>query len=98
MRVDRPGAEIAGDRGESEVVGGNEADGAPIQQSAQDAGGTRQSIVRVGAVKQLVEQEQDRPRGGSIGDVADARDLGEKSRSTLLQRVLDSQRGADVHR
>ena len=70
-----------------------------IQQASQDARRADEAVVRVGAVKQLVEQEQQRRRSTRhVGDLANARDLRVESRPAFLQRVLDAQRRADGER
>ena len=72
-------------------------DRAAIDEARRTPAAPISAVVRVGAVKQLVEQEQQRRRSrGEIGELADAGDLRVEARSSLLQRVLDAQRRADA--
>jgi len=52
--------ERVGHGSDGQIVRGDEADGAAIQQAAQHAGCACEPIVRVGPVEELVEQEQQR--------------------------------------
>ena len=70
LEVDVRGARAprgVGDPVEREVVGGDEADGAAREQAAHDRLGADAPVVRVGAVQDLVEQEQERRRARRRG-------------------------------
>ncbi len=90
------GRELVGDLGQGQVVGGHEADRAQVDQAADDPFGADASIVRVGAVEELVKQEEQRQRSaGTIDHLAHPGDLGVKPRAAGLERILDAERGAD---
>ena len=61
-----------------------------LDQRADDGLRADAAIVRVGAVEDLVEQEQHRPRAARrLDDGADAENLRVEARVARLQRVLD---------
>ncbi len=57
-----PRGEAAGDLGQGQVVGGEEADGPPVDQATDDRLGPLEPVVRVRPVEDLVDQEQQRGR------------------------------------
>src|SRR5712692_3216297 len=82
-----------------QVVGGNQANGAAIQKATQHGGGADEPIVRIGAVEELVEEEQKRyGTDRKIGKLPDPRDLCVETRAPLLQRILDAKSGTDRQR
>ena len=69
--------EGVGDTREGEVVGGDQAERPACQKPANHGLGADAAIVRVGAVEDLVEQEQDGKRAlREAHDLAQPRDLG----------------------
>ncbi len=89
------GREVVGDLGQGQVVRGDQADRAAVDQAADDRLGADAAIVRVGAVEQLVEQEQERQRPArEVDQLAHAGDLGVEPRSAGLKRILDAERRA----
>jgi hypothetical protein len=73
-----------------------EADGAALEQPAQDALRADAPVVRVGAAEQLVDQKQRRDGPArEVDDLPQPGDLRVEARAPLLQRVVDPQRAAD---
>ena len=90
------GRESVADLGQGQVVGRYKADRAQIDQAADDRFGPDASIVRVGAVEQLVEQEeQGEWSAGAHDDLTHPGDLGIKPRAAGLERILDPESGTD---
>ena len=81
---------LSADVGEGEIVRADEADGAACQQSADDAFGSDEAVFRVCALKEFVEQEEDRGMFfGEVADVAQAGDLGVEAGAAFLEGVVD---------
>src|SRR5580692_6192955 len=77
-------------------MGGHEASGAALEQTADDRLGSDASVMRVGAVQDLVEQkEHGRRAAGPIDDLLEAKQLGVEAGSALLEGVVDAERGAE---
>ena len=57
-----PRGQPAGDLGQGQVVGREQADGPPVDQAPDDRLGPLEPVVRVGPVEDLVDQEQERRR------------------------------------
>ena len=90
VHVDCARREIVRDPRQREIVSGDEADRLAVDERAEDARRADDAIVRVGAMKELIEEEQHRHgTRREIGDVADAGDSSVETRSSLLERVLD---------
>ncbi len=53
--------DVGGDLGQRQVVRGDHPDGSGLEQRPDHRGGARAAVAGVGAVEDLVEQEQDRP-------------------------------------
>ena len=82
-------AEYVGDLGQRQVVGGDQADRAALDQAAHDGFGADAAVVGIGAVQELVDQEQDGQRaGGQVDDLAQPRDLGVESRLAACSESL----------
>ena len=93
------GRQLVGDLGQGQVMRGHQADRAQVDQAADDPFGAHAAIVRVGAVEELVEQEQERQRPArQVDHLPHPGDLGVKPRAARLQRILDAQRGTDRDR
>jgi hypothetical protein len=76
VHICRAQRQCIGDRRERQVVGCDQADGSAIQQALQDSRSALESIVRIGAVKELVEKEQQRHgTGRDVCKLPDPRDL-----------------------
>ena len=73
MDVGDPRIRAAGELGQGEVVGRDHADGAPVDQALHDRLGADAAVVRIGAVEQLVEQEEERQRPAREVDQSAAR-------------------------
>ena len=74
--------------GEREVVRRDEADGAARDEAAHDGFGADAAVVGVGAVQDLVEQEEERAaRRRSVDELPQPRDLRVEARRALGQRV-----------
>jgi len=86
MHVRRARREALGDLGECEVVGRDQPDGPAVDQALHHRPGANDAVVRVGAVEDLVEQEQERPRPfREANELSDPRDLGVEPRPTRLE-------------
>ena len=75
-------------------MGGDETDGAALDEAPDHGLGADASVVRVGAVENLVEEEEH--RGLSLGELhhlPQAQDLGVEVGDAVLERVLDADRG-----
>src|SRR6185503_5933131 len=91
VRVERP-RELISDRREGKVVRRDQADRASGKEAAEHAGAALEPVVRVGAVEQLVDEEEQRFRPQrQIGERPDANDFREEARPSLLKRVFDPQ-------
>src|SRR5262249_49609972 len=86
----------AGGKGrECQVMSCDQSNGAASEQSLNHAQRAYLAIVRVGAVKNLVEEKQyRRPFFREIEDFAQAGDLGIKVRDVGLQRIGNADRGS----
>ena len=92
-------AQLVGDIGQREIVRGDQADGAALHQAAHQRRGADPPVVRVGAVQELVDQEQHGQRPGRlVQNLAQAQDLGVEARDAALQRIGQPDGGADRQR
>ena len=99
VHVDRGGAEPRRQLGQRQVVRGHQTDRVKPDQRPHHAFGADPAIVRIRAVKNLVEQKQQRHRTTRrLHDRPDAKDLREEAGVAGLQRVLDVKRGAEDQR
>ena len=93
------GAEPRRQLGQRQVVRRHQPDRAGLDERPHDRFGADPAIVRIGAVQNLVEQEQQRNRTArGLDDGADAQNLGVEARVPGLQRVLDPKRRAEGQR
>jgi hypothetical protein len=82
-----------GHGGHGEIVRRDQADSATIEQAPQHTFGACQAIVRVGAMEELVEQEEQRNGSGrDVRQLTDPGDLGVEARPPLEKRILNAQR------
>ena len=84
------------DGGQGEVMGGDQADGPAVEETADHRLGPDAAVVRVRAVEQFIEEEEERngtPR--QVDELSHPGDLGEESGAARLERILDPERGAD---
>ncbi len=86
MHVCDCGAGVIGDLGQGQVVSGHETDRTLGDQALDDRAGADAPIVRIGAVKELIEQEEERTRvPRQLDELANAGDLGVKAGFSILQ-------------
>ena len=97
--IDRPRRQGVGDPGQREVVRGDQADRAVVDQTADDRFRADRAVVRVRAVEELVKEEKQRDgTTRELDDLPHPGDLGIEPRSSRLERVLNPQRRAHVQR
>src|SRR5215469_3181892 len=90
VNVVQVGADRAVHLGQGEVMGADQPNGAAVDQGQNDAFGADSAIFRVGALQQLVEQEENGESAGSeIENLAQTLDLGVEARAALVQGVVD---------
>src|SRR5262249_62276998 len=85
---------VVGDGGEGQVMGRDEPDGAALEEAPQHADRAEEAVVRVRAVKKLVEQEQQRPALREVRETPQAGEFRGEARSPFLQGGLEWQGGA----
>src|SRR5207248_3026081 len=91
MDIVNAGANAIGKGGEGQIMGCDQADRATLQQSFHHAKGTDFAVMGIGAVQDLIEQEEHRRRAVSkIEDSAQASDLRVEMRDVGLKRVSDA--------
>lgn len=89
------------DVGEGEVVGGDDADGAEVDEGAEDALRADEAVFGVGALEEFVEEEEDAVAAGGFGEGADAVeavDFGVEAGVAFVEGVVDEDAGGDVER
>ena len=87
------------DAGQRQIVRGDQADRAVVEQIAQDAGCALQAIMGIGAVKDFVEEKEQRlGTSRDIRELPDARDFRVEARAPFLERILYAKSGADRQR
>ena len=92
-------AQTLSNRGQREVVGGDDADRAEIHQELQDSVRTLDPVVGVGSVEELVHEKEQRDRSSSdFNQMLDSQDLRIESRPSSEQGVLDTECSPDRDR
>ena len=88
--IHRPLAQVIDYTRQGQIVCGDKAHRAGIQERPEDALGPGDSIGGVGAGKDFIHQEEERGRisGRDIEQLADLGNLGEETRSSGLERIL----------
>src|SRR2546430_1188364 len=83
--------------GEREIVGADQADRAFVYQCADEALRSDAPVRRIRALKQFVQQEQQR-QPARLEQPAQARDLRVEARAAFMQRIIDANTRADLQR
>ena len=96
VRIGRPWRKRIRDFRKSEVVRGDESDGSLFHQAADDRLRSDRPVMRIGSVKNLIQQQQHRKWFlREFHDVAQSLYFRIETRCTAEQRILYAQSGAD---
>ena len=89
----------AADFSQRQIVRTDQSYGPALEQSTNHALRTDAAIIRVCALQQFVQQEQQRRvTACEVKELAEAGDLRIKARASLLQRIVDADAGTDLQR
>lgn len=98
MHIGRMGCEVVSDVGQRKIMSGDKPNRGAVDKPGDYRLGSQAAVVRVSALKEFVQEEQQGERpGGEAHELANAADFGIEAGMTGLEGILNAKGGADGH-